>query len=399
MSVQVPSFRPGLDRFLRGLSESGMVADVIHRLVEAIGAEVGMSDDPELVRVLDRAAHASVADIESFLTGTRDSYILAPEGADLARTLALRGLGAETLINAFSVVRATAVDAIPELIEQTDASGHDRVELMIESWRFLTWWLDASMSHLLASHAAERELIVHRSATQRLDAVRAILSGTLTSTDQIIAELRHPIRRQQSAWVLWDVTPPDDGTARLHRFVQEEATARGAQALVVTSGSNEAWAWLATDRALLDDDLDPVAPLPDGVFVTIGRSEPGVEGFRRSHREAQAARRVHGATAAVTRYDVVELVHLLSGDPEALATLVARELGALAAPDPTAGQLRETLRAYFAANLRVREAADALGVHPNTVRYRLGLAEELLGRPVDSRRLHLELALLSYDRF
>jgi DNA-binding PucR family transcriptional regulator len=40
-------------------------------------------------------------------------------------------------------------------------------------------------------------------------------------------------------------------------------------------------------------------------------------------------------------------------------------------------------------------AAERLTLHKNTVRYRIGKAEESLGRPVGEDRLHIELALLA----
>jgi DNA-binding PucR family transcriptional regulator len=42
-------------------------------------------------------------------------------------------------------------------------------------------------------------------------------------------------------------------------------------------------------------------------------------------------------------------------------------------------------------------AASELIVHKNTVRYRLGQAEELIGHPLSERRAHLELALRHLD--
>jgi DNA-binding PucR family transcriptional regulator len=38
---------------------------------------------------------------------------------------------------------------------------------------------------------------------------------------------------------------------------------------------------------------------------------------------------------------------------------------------------------------------ERLTLHKNTVRYRIGKAEESLGRPVGENRLHVELALLA----
>lgn len=56
-----------------------------------------------------------------------------------------------------------------------------------------------------------------------------------------------------------------------------------------------------------------------------------------------------------------------------------RRLGPLAARDPVAARLRTTLEAYFAAQESPGATARKLGLHMNTVLYRLRQAEELLG--------------------
>ena len=72
---------------------------------------------------------------------------------------------------------------------------------------------------------------------------------------------------------------------------------------------------------------------------------------------------------------------------------IATELGDLAAGDAAAGRLRATLAAFYAAGSNYRATGDVLGVHHNTVRYRVEQAATRLGRPVSERRLATELAL------
>jgi DNA-binding PucR family transcriptional regulator len=68
-------------------------------------------------------------------------------------------------------------------------------------------------------------------------------------------------------------------------------------------------------------------------------------------------------------------------------------LGPLGADTDDARRLRETLEAFFEANSNFRATAARLGIHHNTVRYRLEQIERLLDRPIGQQRLHLELAL------
>jgi DNA-binding PucR family transcriptional regulator len=57
--------------------------------------------------------------------------------------------------------------------------------------------------------------------------------------------------------------------------------------------------------------------------------------------------------------------------------------------------LRDTLQVFLQENGSFVAAAERLTLHKNTVRYRVGKAEESLGRPVGQHRLQVELALLA----
>jgi DNA-binding PucR family transcriptional regulator len=84
----------------------------------------------------------------------------------------------------------------------------------------------------------------------------------------------------------------------------------------------------------------------------------------------------------------------VASEPEAMRRVVADELGALGRRDPGVERLRETARVYLECGGNAREAAERLNMHKNTVHYRLARVEELRGRPVEERRLELEVALM-----
>jgi DNA-binding PucR family transcriptional regulator len=56
-------------------------------------------------------------------------------------------------------------------------------------------------------------------------------------------------------------------------------------------------------------------------------------------------------------------------------------------------RLSETLRAYLDEGASHGRAAVRLGIHENTVRYRIRQIEDLLGRPVGAADLELRVAL------
>lgn len=87
---------------------------------------------------------------------------------------------------------------------------------------------------------------------------------------------------------------------------------------------------------------------------------------------------------------------LLASDPALAAELAATVLAPLDGVSPgSRARLRETLRAWLAEQGRLGPVAERLGVHPQTVRYRLGRLRELFGTELSDpdRRFWLELAL------
>jgi DNA-binding PucR family transcriptional regulator len=80
-------------------------------------------------------------------------------------------------------------------------------------------------------------------------------------------------------------------------------------------------------------------------------------------------------------------------DPEQARAFVLRELGNLAAGDDTTLRLAATVRAYLDEHANRSRTAKRLGVHENTIKYRIRQAEEILGRKIDERHLELRVAL------
>jgi hypothetical protein len=191
--------------------------------------------------------------------------------------------------------------------------------------------------------------------------------------------------------------PGDDEVyGTLERVVARLASALGGGGvLTIPSGASALWAWIAVEADVDPGRLPVTVEAP--VRIAVGGPAAQIAGFRQSHREAVAARQVAERAVVdlgrVVRYSQVETAYLAGADEPAMRALIDRELGALARPGAHAARLRETLHTY----LRCRRSPDAtakeLGVHRNTVRYRLQRITELLGRPIDERGLRLELAL------
>ncbi|MFN8174517.1 MAG: helix-turn-helix domain-containing protein [Solirubrobacteraceae bacterium] len=154
----------------------------------------------------------------------------------------------------------------------------------------------------------------------------------------------------------------------------------------------------ALDSLRLDAEGAP------GIRLGVGEPASGVPGFAVTHSEAQEARRVATLAAeapgSVTRYGRVAVQALASVDADQARRLVRRRLGGLASEDETSTRLATTLRTYLEEQASRSRAARRLGVHENTVSYRIRQAEEILGRSVerDTLELHVALALAPLSR-
>jgi DNA-binding PucR family transcriptional regulator len=88
------------------------------------------------------------------------------------------------------------------------------------------------------------------------------------------------------------------------------------------------------------------------------------------------------AGGAIGRYDDLDLGTLLL--QELQLERLAPKIDAWLEPLRATPRVFETLVAYFDNNLDIGRTAEALHLHPNSVRYRLARAEELIGAPVRS---------------
>ena len=111
--------------------------------------------------------------------------------------------------------------------------------------------------------------------------------------------------------------------------------------------------------------------------IVIGREHPGVEGARRSYREALSLLGYRSRPRVCT-YDELLVPRVITGDVAARQTFLDDFFGPLDRRK-NGRELVSALLALARHGFRFRQAADALGIHPNTLRYRLERVSETLG--------------------
>jgi DNA-binding PucR family transcriptional regulator len=270
-------------------------------------------------------------------------------------------------------------------------------------------YIDWMSQQVVAVYEDERERWLENQNSLRAVRVREVLAANKTvDVDAATTSIRYPLRWHHLGLVMWypDAGTEGDELARLQRFLRELGEAAGAAAspLFVAADRTCGWGWLPY-RAAVADAVETVRRFaltrPDSPSVAIGTMAGGVEGFRRSHREAEDARGVaiigdrRAPTVIAATDPGVSVVARLGGDVVATRDWVATVLGDLASDNENDARLRETLRVYLGCGCSYKVAAEELNLHFNSVKYRVGRAVARRGREIGSDRLDVELALLA----
>ncbi|WP_067531518.1 PucR family transcriptional regulator [Nocardia crassostreae] len=399
-----PVIRQWIADFVAETLHTETLEQVVTRLDNAIIARVPELRDRDMRRDLAASTRAHALEVLSGLTQDRFDYPVPEQAHAFARTIARRGHDVRLLLRVYHIGQDAVVDYMSEVIDQRQLPQDIERAVLLRLFERTTRWVSASVETLTDTYMAERERGLRAALNQRAEIVRALLDGAELDIEQASARLGYRLAQRHLALVLWtdeDAVPAgpdgvDEAAALLDRVAARCAAAVGnGSVLTVPSGATALWAWIG-----VDDGVDPAsAPWPVEAPVRVAAGVPAAHaaGFRGGHREAVAARhvaeRARPGTARLLHYPEVEVAYLAGADEIAMRALIDRELGALTAPDAHTARLRETLHAYVRARRSPDAAAKMLGVHKNTVRYRIQRIEELLGHPIDQRGPRLDIAL------
>jgi hypothetical protein len=300
-------------------------------------------------------------------------------GVPLAAVLRSLRLGHEALL---AITFASASERVADPAELARAVD------LLSAWTFA--FIDVISSLAEELHSAERDRWLRSAAATQKDTVERVLAGEQLDLGAATLTLGYELARWHVALVAWleRPAPGHEPFASLELAIADLAAGAGAtRTLLLSRGMLVAIAWLGSTAPLDDAVLDALRfepTLVPGVRLAIGEPAHGAAGFRTSHDQAAEARRV--ATIAgrrpgtVTRFRHVALAALATVDQERARTFVADQLGPLVGTDELSLRLAATLQAFLDEGASHGRAAKRLGVHENTVRYRVRQAEELLGR-------------------
>jgi DNA-binding PucR family transcriptional regulator len=400
-----------------------VVAEIATQLNDRLAAVSGLirgsleEEIPELrgdARIVELLGASVEGNVDTVLHALRHDiavqHVVAPTAAlEYARRLAQHGVPVNALVRAYRLGQRRMNELVFREVRETNMEPATRVAVLEAITATLYEYIDWISQQVVAVYEDERERWLENQNSVRALRVREVVAGkTKVDVDATSESIRYPLRWHHLALVMWysDEGACGDELARLQRFLRElgQATDVGSNPLFAAADQTTGWGWLPY-RAAPPNAVESVREFAgkraDSPSVAIGPVASGVDGFRRSHREAQAARGVavaggaNGPTVVAASDPGLAAAALLGGDIGAARVWVTDVLGELSTDTESDARLRETLRVFLRCGSSYKQAAEELDLHFNTVKYRIGRAVDRRGSPIEQDRLDVELALLA----
>ncbi|GAS90153.1 PucR family transcriptional regulator [Mycolicibacterium brisbanense] len=386
-------------RLIRELAESMLArsGDVIDDLTAASLQDPkyrAIADDPVLA---DADAQMVVSHLKHWLTsniaepGRRVSPATGSVMRTYARDVVLRGLTTDDVLGWRSAQRVAWNWWLAACFKTTDNADQLR-ELIEISGNSLTTFVDDSIAELAEHIRRVREEFAGGSQLQRYATVELLLQGADIAPSRAEAQLGYALTGSHVGAVVWVDSEQDVGL--LERCSEQVMRACGAhRRLTVVAGTTALWLWIPAKTTPTVDALAEHLGRRRGVRVALGRTAPGVSGFRRTHMDAAAAQRLLArleSELSIVRYEDVHLVDLLSTDLSSADQFVTDVLGEFKDASPA---LHQTVLTYVDEGLNRTSTAERLYTHRNTIDRRLARVDELLPKPFARNPIEVTAAL------
>jgi hypothetical protein len=396
----------GIAAVVRGLrSRRGEIEAAIYaRVRDAVPMSDRVGEDVEYVQGLREAVAAAVSfglrTIERELVASPSSSLRPEEVPEVAivqaRRAARGGVSADAVLRRYVLGHMLLWDFVMEEANQVGEG-----QALREMSQSQSSALDHLMEAVAYEHAQERERMGRSQEQRRLELVRGLLEGEISVNGDGGHGRVGGIDVTGGGWAggTWSAAGGESAVQELGYELDAEhvgVIARGADVrealgglartldrrlLCLSVSEGMAWAWLGGRRSLRMETLRHAGrELPEGVCLVVGEPAWGLAGFRSSHRQAQAGLAValRRSPTGLTRYGDVALLASALKDEMLAQALIEIYIAPLRNARDGGAALRQTLRAYLAAECSVSSTAAALGVVRNTIEKRLRAIEEHL---------------------
>jgi hypothetical protein len=291
------------------------------------------------------------------------------EAAVAAAERAEQGVFVQDVLTAYRL----SIHQIREFLTEAATTAGCSPAVTLEMVQLL-WALADAVSVRLATVHRDTEIeIARHGERQRAEFLRGLVFGSLATAEirrlgpayHLTPDLRYVALRGRPT--------PGTTTEQLVRAVAAASRAGGHHAFV----------------DVLEGDVVGVAPRPpvlDDCPGTVGVGPPadltGIEpSFATASRVLEVAERF--GRSGVYRLEDISLLVAVAAEDELGELLVRRYLRPVEKLGARAAVVFETVAAFIEHGLSVKATAEALDVHQNTVRYRLGRFEELTGASLE----------------
>jgi hypothetical protein len=363
------------------------IVQAIHtRIQESVPDSVASHNSTYQAGVL--AAITAVLDycLEAIEHGLEWSGPVPPEAAAQARRAAHAGVSLGTVLRRYFAGHRRLGEFVAEEVEHLGLS-YGPAQYLRRTQEAVLERLTAAIEH---EYPEERERIARPPEHRRTEIVRRLLAKEPVEFAEL-AELDYEL---DTSWHLGVIAT---GTGVHAALLRLKADLR-SELLPAQCADGTVWAWFGASQRLKIADIERMLT-PNGTtgeILAIGGSGWGLDGWRRTHREARGAQlRALRRPERVVRYAESPLL-VAALENETLATWLREFLAPIRAR-PDSKDLLKTLRAYIDAECSRSSAAPVAKVRRQTVGNRLHLAAKLLDRPLSTCLAELDVALQLAD--
>jgi sugar diacid utilization regulator len=378
----------------------GRILDALAADLDGIAEEMVATITSEISAYGRPLARAPVEDVRGhcaehaalMVNAVREDREPRREELGFARRAAARrvrqGVPLEALLQAFRLGHRTVWDAIVRSAPNTPSGREAALSLARPAMQHI----DLVSTHVAESYLKEEQRLLATADRERRDLLENLLAGRIPAPGDIpaaAAGIEAHERLLVAVTRLATPTPPDPND--LHRaadvLAARVATADAEPLVVVRHG--EIVAVIPAGHR----NADPLARIRGAqtllaerraMQTRVGTGAPfaGLGGVAQGYAEAkQALLRTTAERSLISLEELSTFDYLVATADPVAWQVAGRTSAALKEADPRRGDgLADTVMAYVECDLDVGQAAGRLGVHPNTVRYRLRRVAEVTGR-------------------
>lgn len=354
------------------------VADIARRvladidpLVERITAAVFDEIPPYRADLVPREdlQGSVLRNLEALVAGLAERRPPTVEERDVRRELgtrrALQGVAVDAVIKAYHVGYRELWQA---LVAGLPPGDEDATTKLLSAATIVWQWVHEVTDAIAAAHAATTRTLEARAVGARQRFVELLVAGDLGGPEarRLVRALEFDQAGGFQVVVLRGASDDLDAVELQHALEanpgRQAVASRGAVVIVVVQDSN------------IEEVATTIRRAVPGGSIAIGAARPGLPGARASLEDAEQTAAVTG-TGQVVRFEDAWLWATLTGADERLSRLLAP--GRAVAEDHP--HLSVAVQVFAAAGFSVSAAARSLGLHANTVSYRLDRWLELTG--------------------